>query len=56
VAGTTSALARALTAFELFVGALLRIPDAHDLRWPWSNSMTADDPNMTAEDLKTTSN
>jgi hypothetical protein len=32
VAGTTSVLARALTAFELFVGALLRIDDAHDLR------------------------
>lgn len=31
-AGTTSVLARALTAFELFVGALLRIDDAHDLR------------------------
>ena len=32
VAGTTSVLARALTAFELFVGALLRSHDAHDLR------------------------
>jgi hypothetical protein len=32
VAGTTSVLARALSAFELFVGALLRIDDAHDLR------------------------
>jgi hypothetical protein len=32
VAGTTSVLARALTAFELLVGALLRIDDAHDLR------------------------
>ena len=32
VAGTTAALARGLTAFELFVGALLRIPAAHDLR------------------------
>jgi hypothetical protein len=32
VAGTTSTLARGLTAFELFVGALLRIDDAHDLR------------------------
>jgi hypothetical protein len=32
VAGTTSVLARALTAFELFVGALLRIHDAYDLR------------------------
>lgn len=32
VAGTTSALARALTALELFVGALLRIDDAHNLR------------------------
>lgn len=32
VAGTTSALTRALTAFELFVGALLRIDDALDLR------------------------
>ena len=32
VAGTTSVLARALPAFELFVGALLRIDDAHDLR------------------------
>lgn len=32
VAGTTSVLARALTAFELFAGALLRIHDAHDLR------------------------
>jgi hypothetical protein len=32
IAGTTSVLARALTAFELLVGALLRIADAHDLR------------------------
>jgi len=32
VAGTTSTLARGLTAFELFVGALIRIDDAHDLR------------------------
>ena len=32
VAGTTSTLTRALTAFDLFVGALLRIDDAHDLR------------------------
>jgi len=32
VAGTTSVLARALTAFELFVGALLRSHAAHDLR------------------------
>lgn len=32
VAGPTSTLARALTAFQLFVGALLRINDAHDLR------------------------
>jgi hypothetical protein len=32
VAGTTSVLARALTAFELFVGALLRIEDARNFR------------------------